>query len=321
MDESESITKNAIDAFEQFFQQFIAMLPGIGLGLVIIILGVLVGGWISSFAKSRIGKKTKDPLMSRFLGKAVKIVVIVLASMIALRAAGLGGIATGLLTAAGASAVILGFAFKDIGENFIAGVILAFNRPFDVDDTVKIEDVFGKVKALEFRYTKIKTFDGRDIYIPNSDVLTKPVTNYTEDGFFRWDFIIGIAYEDNIEGAKSTIMKALSMEPLVIQDVEHENFVVEEELATSTVNLKVFFWVDTKDFRRQALITKGNVVRNVKEALEENGYYLPADIQEIKLYGSEKEFTVRLTTDDLPENINANTIEIPTKAGDSLKDQ
>lgn len=72
---------------------------------------------------------------------------------------------------------------------------------------------------------------------------------------------------------------------------------VEDELATSTVNLKVFFWVDTKDFRRMALITKGNVVRNVKEALEDAGYYMPADIHEIKLYGGETEFPVRLNTE------------------------
>ncbi len=152
----------------------------------------------------------------------------------------------------------------------------------------------AKSKLLDLRYTKLKTFDGKDVYIPNSDVLTEPVTNYTEDGFFRWDFIIGIAYEDNIEGAKETVLKALQQEPNVINDNIHENFVIEDELATSTVNLKVFFWVDTKDFRKQALITKGNVVRNVKEALEDAGYYMPADIQEIKLYGGVKEFPLSL---------------------------
>lgn len=234
--------------------------------------------------------------MSRFLGKAIKYVSLIIAIMLALQAAGLGGIAAGILTAAGASAVVLGFAFKDIGQNFIAGIIMAFSRPFDVNDTVEIGENFGKVKALEFRYTKLKTFDGKDVYIPNSDVLTKPVTNYTEDGFFRWDFIIGIAYEDNIEGAKKkTVLEALRKESNVIEDAEHENFVIEDELATSTVNLKVFFWVDTKHFRKSALITKGNVVRKVKEALEEAGYYMPADIQEIKLYGGETEFPVKIS--------------------------
>ncbi len=296
-EETETLTQS----FRDFYNNFIDQLPGIGLGLLIIVLGVLIGTWLGAFFKRRISSRTQDPLMSRFLGKAIRFMIIVTSIMIGLKAAGLGGIATGILTAAGASAVVLGFAFKDIGENFISGIILAFNRPFDVEDTVEIGENFGKVKALEFRYTKLKTFDGKDVYIPNSDVLTKPVTNYTEDGFFRWNFTIGIAYEDNIDGAKKTVMKALRDEPMVIEDELHQNFVIEDELATSTVNLKVFFWVDTKDFRMQAMITKGNVVRVVKEALEDNGYYMPADIQEIKLYGGQKEFPVRLAQNTDPE--------------------
>ena len=288
-------TKTSItEAFKHSVNNLIDQLPQIAVGILIVVLGILIAGWIGRFARRRISAKTEDPLMSKFLGTAIKYAFIIITIMLALRAAGLGGIAAGILTAAGASAVVLGFAFKDIGENFIAGIILAFNRPFDVDDTVMIGSNFGKVKTLDLRYTKLKTFDGKDVYIPNSDVLTEPVTNYTEDGFFRWDFIIGIAYEDNIEGAKETVLKALEQEPNVINDDIHENFVIEDELATSTVNLKVFFWVDTKDFRKQALITKGNVVRKVKEALEDAGYYMPADIQEIKLYGGVKEFPLSL---------------------------
>lgn len=132
--------------------------------------------------------------------------------------------------------------------------------------------------------------------------MRKPVTNYTEDGFFRWDFIIGVAYEDDIQGAKKTILDTLRKEPKVIEDEEHENFVIEDQLATSTVNLKVFFWVDTTDFRRMALITKGNVIRNVKEALIKDGYYLPADIQEIKLYGGEKGFPIRMEKEEPSDN-------------------
>jgi small-conductance mechanosensitive channel len=290
--------KSISESFVVFFNKFIDQLPGIGLGLLIIILGILIATVIGRFAMKRISKRTQDPLMSRFLSRAIKITLILIAIMLALKAAGLGSITTGILTAAGASAVVLGFAFKDIGENFIAGVILAFNRPYDVDDTVEIGENFGKVKALEFRYTKLKTFDGKDVYIPNSDVLTKPVTNYTEDGFFRWDFIVGIAYEDDISSAKEAILEALNNEPDVIQDEIHENLVIEDELATSTVNLKVYFWVDTKDFRKSAMVTKGAVIRNIKEALENGGFSMPADIQEIKLYGKEKDFPVRFANDD-----------------------
>lgn len=290
------------ESISDTYDHFIAQLPGIAMGILIIVLGILIASWIGQFARKRISYRTQDPLMSRFLGQAIKYTLIVIAIMMALKAAGLGGIATGILTAAGASAVVLGFAFKDIGENFIAGIILAFGRPFRVNDTVMIGENFGKIKTLEFRYTKLKTFDGKDVYIPNSDVLTKPVTNYTEDGFFRWDFIVGIAYEDAIEGAKQTILEALKKEPNVISDDLHENFVVEDQLATSTVNLKVYFWVDTTDFRRMALITRGEVIKNVKEALEQNGYSMPADIQEIKLYGSARGFPVRLESADPGED-------------------
>ncbi len=277
-----------------YYENFIDFLPRLALGLAIIILGVLIASFLGRFTTSSVIRRTKDPLMSRFLGKAIRFVFIIIFIMLALRAAGLGDISAGILATAGASAVVLGFAFKDIGQNFIAGVILSFNRPFDVNDTVEIGNNFGRVKALEFRYTKLKTFDGKDVYIPNSDVITQPVTNYTEDGFYRWDFVVGVDYDDDINEAKQSIMDALNADPKVVTDEDHVSYVIEDELATSTVNLKVFFWVDTLDFGRVANTTRGRVIGNVKRALMQKGFYLPADIQEIKLYGRDSELPLSL---------------------------
>ncbi|MEL4308682.1 mechanosensitive ion channel family protein [Joostella sp. CR20] len=277
-----------------YFDKFIEMIPLYTLGILILVLGIFIAGWVGQFARKSIQSRTKDPLMSKFLGRGIRFILILIFIMLALDAAGLGNISAGILAAAGASAVVLGFAFKDVGQNFIAGVILSFNRPFDVDDTVEIGDIFGKVKTLEFRYTKLKTFDGKDVYIPNSDVITRPVFNYTEDGFYRYDFVVGIAYEDAIDEAKKVILKALEEEPTVMEDAAHQNFIMEDELAASAVNLKVFFWVDTKEFGMQALITKGNVVKRVKEALVTAGFYLPATIQEVKLYGKEKNLPISM---------------------------
>ncbi len=290
VDFSKTITETTV----AYYEQFIAFLPRLGLGLAIIILGVLIASLLGNITRKSVSFRTKDPLMSRFLGKAIRVMFIIIFIMIALRAAGLGDISAGILATAGASAVVLGFAFKDIGQNFIAGIILSFNRPFNVNDTVEIGDNFGRIKELGFRHTKLKTFDGKDVYIPNSDVITTPVTNYTEDGFYRWDFIVGVDYDDDINGAKETIMKALNEDPKVVSDDNHVNYVIEDELATSTVNLKVFFWVDTLDFGRVANTTRGRVIGNVMRALMQEGYYLPADIQEIKLYGRDSELPLSL---------------------------
>lgn len=284
---NEKVGRTLSDVLTAYYNDFLAAVPKIALGIAIVTIGFLIARFIGKFTTKQVRLRTEDPLMSKFLGNAMRTVLVIVFIMIALRAAGLGDISAGILATAGASAVVLGFAFKDIGENFIAGVILSFNRPFNVDDTVEIGSNFGRVKALEFRYTKLKTFDGKDVYIPNSDVITQPVTNYTEDGFYRMDFTVGLDYNDDIDAAKELIMQALDADEKVVKNNTHVNYVMEESLATSTVNLKIFFWIDTHEFGHVANRTKGRVIGKVKQELMAAGYYLPADIQEIKLYGKE----------------------------------
>lgn len=128
-------------------------------------------------------------------------------------------------------------------------------------------------------------------------MLTKPVFNYTEDGFFRSDFIVGIAYENDIDKAKAIILACIEREHEIVQDDVHINFVAEDELAASTVNLKVYFWVTTEDYRRGTLQTRGRLMRSVKSKLEENGFNLPANITELKFYDASKSFSIRSEVD------------------------
>ncbi len=288
---------------EVYYVAFLKAIPRIGLAILILVIGIFIVSWLTSVFQKRIRSKSHDQLMSTFLAKAIKVVLIICLCLFALQTAGLSGIAGGILATAGASAVVLGFAFKDIAGNFLAGIILAFNRPFHVDDTVQIENVFGKVKSMEFRYTKITTFDGRNVYIPNADVLTKPVFNYTEDGFYRADFVVGIAYENDIEKAKEIIISCFKEDEEIVKDEAHVNFVAEDELAASTVNLKVFFWVTTEDFRRGTLQTRGRLIQKVKTRLEENGFNLPADIRELKFYEASKPFQIISTQDESTDKV------------------
>lgn len=273
-----------ISELNAYYHKFLALLPRLGLAILVLAIGILVAGWITSLFRKKVNSKAHDKLMIGFLTKAIKVVLFIIVFLLALSIAGLSGISAALLATAGASAVVLGFAFKDIAQNFLAGIILAFSRPFNVDDTVKIEDVFGKVVSMEFRYTKIETFDGRSVYIPNSDVLTKPVFNYTEDGFYRTDFVLGIAYENDTPLAKKLVQECLDGHKELVHDEKHINFVVEDEVAPSTVNLKVYIWIPTKDFRRNMLEIRGRVITETKTILESNGFNLPAEITELKFY-------------------------------------
>lgn len=294
----EPTLKKIEKSFVENWNHFIDQIPQIILGIVIIAAGFMLTRVITNFFRKTISNKTEDPLMVNFLSKTIKLGLLILVIMFAMKVVGLEGVATGLLTAVGASTVIIGFAFKDIGENFISGVILSFKRPFGINDTVKIDTIFGKVKALEFRYTKLKTFDGRDVYIPNSDIIKKAVYNYTEDGFYRNDFLVGIDYEDDIDIAKKVILEAVINTIGVINTEEHQSFVTVDELGVSTVNLKVIFWTKTKEYKRGALETKSEVIKNVKNVIIENGFNMPADIKEIKLYGSQESLPITITNDN-----------------------
>ena len=141
-------TTTVVNSIDRYYHEFLEILPRIALGIFVIIAGVLIAQLITNIYKRRILKKANDPLMARFLAQAIKIILILISIMIALEVAGLSRIAAGILTAAGGAAIILGFAFQDIGKNFLAGIILAFNRPFRINDTIKIDTMFGKVKAL-----------------------------------------------------------------------------------------------------------------------------------------------------------------------------
>lgn len=286
--EVESVVEKIEIAFLNNWNELVKHVPDIVLAILIIALGIIVANFLSKVFRKTIQHKTHDPLMTHFLSKAFKVVLIIMVIMFALNTAGLSGIAAGILTAAGASALIFGFAFKDLGENFLAGVILSFNRPFKMDDSIKIDDIFGKVNTMEFRYTKLKTFDGRDVYLPNSDIIKKAVYNYTEDGFIRLEFIVGIAYEDNHKEAQELILQTVRKSPGVVEDENHEAFVTLDELSASTVNMKVYFWVRTIEFRREALLKRSDVIADVKDAILANGMHLPAEIRELKLYDTQK---------------------------------
>lgn len=275
-----------VKKLHEYYKAFLESIPRISLAILLIIIGTIIAGWITGMFKKRIIKHSQDALMGDFLSKAVKLILIICILLLALHTAGLSGIAGAIMAAAGASAVVLGFAFKDIAENFLAGIILAFNRPFHVDDTVQIESIFGEVKSMEFRYTKIVTFDGRIVYIPNADVLTKPVINFTEDGYYRNEFIIGIAVSHDIERAKQLIMDCINEDESVVKDGQHINFVVENELVGGTLNLKVMFWVTTDDFRRRTLEIRGRLIQKVKKALEQEAIGLPPNVTEFKLHNS-----------------------------------
>lgn len=208
---------------------------------------------------------------------------------------GLNSFTNKVLAGAGLLTFVIGFALKDIGENFLAGIILAFKSPFKLDDLIEINGIVGFVKDISIRETLIKTPDGKDVFLPNAIILKNPLHNYTIDGFLRYEFEVGIAYENNPTEAIKLIFETLEKINGVLQGGKKPSITI-NELATNTINIKIQFWVDIfKSTRSSAHYSiRSKVMSEVVSALIAKGFSLPASIVEIKNYESTDPLNVKV---------------------------
>ncbi|KOF02476.1 hypothetical protein OB69_11915 [Roseivirga seohaensis subsp. aquiponti] len=286
-----------ISSFQEFWETILDKSPSIVLGLVLLFIMWGLAVLISRLVKKRIMVRINDQLLSNFIGRLIFLIFLIIGIVMFLNQIGLGQAAGGLLAGAGVSALIIGLAFKDIGENFLAGFFLAFSRPFSIGDVIQVTDITGKARALNFRNTHVRTFDGRDVFIPNSMLIKSPLTNFTRDGLMRYDFIIGLDYGDNIAEAIRVIIDELNNMANITKAEGVEPFVIINDFGTSTINLKTYFWINTYDFTGSSLQLKSVVMHQVLLRLSEAGFNMPADIIELKIYQEGQPIPVSVRND------------------------
>jgi len=264
-----------------YWKQLLYLTPKLLIAFIVIIVALVLANRLSKLLGVRVRTHSHDLLLADFLIQFSKWALILAGFLIALQIIGFSGVVTGLLSAAGLSAFIVGFAFKDIAENFLAGVILAFNRPFQIHDTVEVKGLQGRVEALNLRTTIIKTFDGKHIYLPNSVVLKEPLTNFTRDGSIRQDFLLSVDYGQDAgpEKVMALILKQVQGSQGVQNQEPRTSYVLQEKGTGTTVDLRVYFWTFSEDYRREVLELKSNLMQETRAVLQAAGYSLPNAVQ------------------------------------------
>ncbi|MCB0566567.1 MAG: mechanosensitive ion channel family protein [Phaeodactylibacter sp.] len=282
----ENFWNDLLDQVSAYYQSIVALMPKLVLGIIII----LVFWYLSSLFKRWSGKwlrlRMDDPLLAVFLSRLVKATFLTIGLLAFLQVVGLGKAAGSLLAGAGISAFVIGFAFKDIGENFLAGILMAFKRPFRIGDVIESGDIKGTIIGLSLRDTQVKTFDGKDVYIPNGMILKNPIINYTIDGFLRQEFDIGLDYGSDISQAIKVILGTLAKVPGILQKEKAPSVLI-SELGSSSLNLKAYYWLDTFDHNVSGLEVKNQAVERTLLALDAAGFNLPGTIIEIKNYNGQ----------------------------------
>jgi small-conductance mechanosensitive channel len=282
------------DAISSYFENLISALPKIIIGLVLFLIILFIGVLIKRLSNSYLRKKLEDKLLVNFVSRTILTIFIIFGLIIFLNRVGLGAAAGGLLAGAGVSALIIGLAFKDIGENFLAGFFLAFSRPFGMGDVIESGGTLGTVKALNLRNTHIRTYDGKDIFIPNAMLIKNQLINYTRDGLMRHNFIVGIDYSTDMVSVFKKITDMLYSIPMIEKRDELKPFVLINDFGPNTVNIQIYYWTDNENFEGSTILLKSEIMRQVLQMLVNDGFALPANIMELKNYDPIKPIRIQI---------------------------
>ncbi|MEM7698961.1 MAG: mechanosensitive ion channel family protein [Verrucomicrobiota bacterium] len=248
----------------------IRQLPNLIIAVVVFGLIFFAGKIIQRISSRALSGKEHQNI-GTVIGRLINWVALIVGLLVAATIVVPGLSAGDLFASLGIGGVAIGFAFKDILQNLLAGILILIREPFKVGDAIKFGDYEGIVEAVETRSTVIKTFDARRVIIPNGEIYTKPVVVNTAHPVRRFDYTVGIGYQCDPEAAKAIAHEALSQIEGVLDDPEMA--VVVDELADSSVNIKLLWWVDTT--ASSPLKIKSEVLAAVKSKFDEGGIEIP----------------------------------------------
>jgi len=246
-------------------------LPYIIIGLVIF-FAFLVIARIIKRAFLAVGRRTRlDVTLSDLLGRLASAVTLILGLLIAAVVIFPTFKPGDLVAGLGITSIAIGFAFKDILQNFFAGILILWRQPFRIGDQIRTREYEGTVEEINVRSTRVKTYDGERAVIPNGDVYTNAVLVRTAYESRRVRFTVGVGYTDSIEKARSTIYSVLRETEGVME--EPGPWVYVTELAPSSVNFVVYFWTGSQ--QANVLEVSDRVATGIKLALDRAGIDMP----------------------------------------------
>ncbi len=265
-----------LDSIRGDWQTFLRFGPRIIYGLVLLAIFLLAARFGGRLVANILTRSAQFRSNAHFLQNLVTWSISSIGVLLSLGLMGFTGIAASLLATGGVVAIVLGFAFREIGENFLAGFFLTFSRPFEIDDLIKTGDMTGNVRSIELRYVHIRTFDACDVFVPSAQIFREPLYNYTRDGLRRPSFSVGVAYHDEPAQVTALLKQTVSVTDGVIADPQP--FVTIKEFAAQYVEYEVFFFIDLNLGKRGYNEISNEVMINCWRALRDAGMTFSTDV-------------------------------------------
>lgn len=271
--ETTSIEKMAYSlAYEYLGKTGTALLDFIGnlfVAILILVIGLRLSKYIVKICVKIFEQSKMDPMLQSFLISFLKIALKILIFIFAITKLGIA--ASSIVAVVGSAGLALGLSLQGSLSNIAGGVILLLIKPFQVGDYIK-EDSTGKegtVQAIGIMYTRLLSVDNKTIMIPNGNMSSSSITNYTYQKKRKIDLRIGIGYHDDIRKVKEVLFHVLQQESALLDEDPIQIFV--SEYKDSCIEMGIRYFVKTEDY----WTSRWRVLENIKYAFDENGITIP----------------------------------------------
>ncbi|HHP7231275.1 MAG TPA: mechanosensitive ion channel family protein [Xenococcaceae cyanobacterium] len=278
------IIETVRSSLQELLGSTIKVLPALLIALVIIMLTRYIAQFIRGLAE-QLGKKTlKSGSLQLLLSKTAHIttwiVGIVIACVVAFPGLRLGDIIATL----GLGSVAVGFAFQDIFKNFLSGILILIQQPFEINDQIIVGDFEGTVERIDIRTTKIRTYYGERILLPNSEVFTSAVRVRTAFDSRRTDLAVGVDYNTSLPQAQNILQNTITQVSGVLEipapEIDLTGF------GDSSIDFVVRYWTFPRQPQVRQIQTKAIIA--IKQALDAANISIPYPIRTIYYYDQEK---------------------------------
>lgn len=270
--------ENFSSTVQQALTEFLLFLPALITALVTFVVTLFAAGWISRLVQKGLENRKFAPQITALLSKITRWVIIILGTITALQQVDFD--VTAFVAGLGVLGLAIGFALQDVTKNFVSGLLLLLQRPFEVGDLIEVNGYIGRAQEIDLRATRLKTLDGQDVLIPNSDVLSNAIVNFTKTPTRRYGLEVGVAYDSDLEIVEQVALDVIRGIPMVLEEPEAR--VAYHTFGNSSINFTLFYWVDGTQIT--PAVSLHEPVKAVKKAFDQQGIEIPFPIRTVYMH-------------------------------------
>ena len=263
--------------FQGVLDQIIENAGFILTAFLFILVGFYIARLISRLMVRGLRYREVDAELTLLISRIAQWAIIV--GVILFSAQQVGVDVTAILTGLGILGFTLGFALQDVSKNFIAGLLLLLQQPFKLGDTIQVSGFSGTIIDINLRDTEIRTMDGLRVRIPNGEIFTQPVLNFTGVRQRRLYIKVGVAYDTDLEVARQAALDTIKAIPGVLNDPEVG--VHFESFGDFAIQMNIFYWYDESQTSYPVALDAG--IRGIKAAFKAAGIVIPFPVHELKM--------------------------------------